>query len=470
MTETVEGAREPAWPPESNVARWLRLGTAAVLLVSHLLVIVGIIGVGLAGFPLLHPRGGWTQMALSSFGLGVLLGALFLFQGPMRLPRLGTATAWLALRISGTVTSLIGESMDWPAWVGLAELVILGGLVGYQMVADVRQLVHRHRDTSWRRALFPAGSFRVVVLLTVPTILLVGAYAWGKLRRRQYGLARELSAFHRLAVSGQEEAVLGFLERKPEALQRRSYRDATVLRAAAAGGNVRLIKALIVKGTVIDAPDDAGLTPLDWAAILGHAEAADVLRKAGAEADLLSATAIGDREAVLELLEEEGLPPHPGPAGYTPLHMALRFGHDRIARALVEQGAPVNAAARGSLKTTPWLEELNDEDRNRISALFATGAVTPLHEAVGAGSPEMIELLIERGVRVNARDEAGLTPLHWVVILGRAEAVERLLVVGAEVELLDASGRGTVERALLKGRDRIADILRGYSLIGKSAR
>ena len=57
------------------------------------------------------------------------------------------------------------------------------------------------------------------------------------------------------------------------------------------------------------------------------------------------------------------------------------------------------------------------------------------------GQTEVIELLIQKGADVNARNRNGTTPLHGAVFLGQTEAVELLIQKGA-----DANAR-TNERA-----------------------
>jgi tetratricopeptide (TPR) repeat protein len=72
----------------------------------------------------------------------------------------------------------------------------------------------------------------------------------------------------------------------------------------------------------------------------------------------------------------------------TPLFSALKNGDLAAARALIEQGADVQAA--------------DSEGK------------TPLHYAAFLGVRDIVELLIHHGADVNSRDRDGLTPLHWV--------------------------------------------------------
>ena len=72
----------------------------------------------------------------------------------------------------------------------------------------------------------------------------------------------------------------------------------------------------------------------------------------------------------------------------TPLLLAATFGHKEIAELLIAKGVDVNAV--GGL--LGW---------------------TPLHWAASEGRKEVAELLIGKGADVNAKDEDGKTPLDW---------------------------------------------------------
>ena len=72
----------------------------------------------------------------------------------------------------------------------------------------------------------------------------------------------------------------------------------------------------------------------------------------------------------------------------TPLHLAATFGHKEIAELLIDKGVDVNAV--GGL--LGW---------------------TPLHWAAREGRKEVAELLIAKGADVNAKDEDGKKPLDW---------------------------------------------------------
>ncbi|MBX5496613.1 MAG: ankyrin repeat domain-containing protein, partial [Bryobacteraceae bacterium] len=89
-------------------------------------------------------------------------------------------------------------------------------------------------------------------------------------------------------------------------------------------------------------------------------------------------------------------------AAASDLHHAARAGDLEKVKALLREGAPVNA--RDSL------------------------GGTALHDAAWAGEREVVEALLDAGADVNAEHtEAGSTPLHYAVITNHLEIVKLLL-------------------------------------------
>src|SRR5262245_22178664 len=77
------------------------------------------------------------------------------------------------------------------------------------------------------------------------------------------------------------------------------------------------------------------------------------------------------------------------------------------------------------------------------------GGSTALHHAAGYGSLANLELLIDKGADVNAKNRRGSTPLHWAI---HDEAKVRLLLSkGADVNTKQAQGRTPLFLAALLG-------------------
>ncbi|CAM9408287.1 unnamed protein product [Ectocarpus sp. 4 AP-2014] len=165
-----------------------------------------------------------------------------------------------------------------------------------------------------------------------------------------------------------------------------------------------VIQALVEAGAAVEARDRRGFTPMMTAGEKGSRETVAALANIGAEVDAKEVRG-GKR---------------------TPLVIAAQKANASAAAALLEYGARVNLAVGDGL--------------------------TPLHEAVGAGSIDVAEMLVRAGANVNATNEsAGMTPLHLAVANDQHAAARLLVHSGADVCLPDARGltclRLTIEMA-----------------------
>jgi len=108
----------------------------------------------------------------------------------------------------------------------------------------------------------------------------------------------------------------------------------------------------------------------------------------------------GDKEKILQLLNQNINIDLKDKNGYTPLHWAVLIGKEEIASLLIARGANVNT-------TLP-------------------GGFTPLHDAVYVGGKNMVQLLIANGARVYAADQQGKRPLDLAVEQGSQEMIQML--------------------------------------------
>lgn len=107
--------------------------------------------------------------------------------------------------------------------------------------------------------------------------------------------------------------------------------------------------------------------------------------------------------------------------GSTPLHLACRDGHEKIASFLLEMGA--NVESKNKFGRTPSLYLASWKGHGTIvSFLLQNGAKvnvyqdedvsTPLHEASKKGHRAIVSSLLEKGADVNVKDYYGSSPLH----------------------------------------------------------
>lgn len=116
-----------------------------------------------------------------------------------------------------------------------------------------------------------------------------------------------------------------------------------------------------------------------------------------------------------------------------PIASACLGGHENVVRILLATGIDINYC--------------NDESS------FLT-------YAVASGSVELVQMLLERGARVNADAVAPLgTPLNSAIWDGRRDIMQMLLDCGADVNLVDHHKRSPLSSAAVRGYQDIVQLL-----------
>lgn len=114
--------------------------------------------------------------------------------------------------------------------------------------------------------------------------------------------------------------------------------------------------------------------------------------------------------------------------GFAPLHEAVRAGSPGLVQLLLERKADPN------LRTT------------------ALGGVTALHLAARRDADQIAEVLIAHGASVDALSlEGKATPLHEACRAGAETTAVRLLLAGANARLLDGDGFPACQLAKASG-------------------
>ncbi|MBK6778864.1 MAG: ankyrin repeat domain-containing protein [Gemmatimonadetes bacterium] len=158
------------------------------------------------------------------------------------------------------------------------------------------------------------------------------------------------------------------------------------LASAAQTGDVARLRELLDHNRDFSTmPDQAGCTPLHYAAYFGHLEAARYLLSIGADPAALSmdplrnqplhAAATAGHAAVVTLLLGAGADPNAEQSGqWTPLHGAAEKGHVEVVRALLAAGArPGRASYSGA---TPR-SLARDKAHAQVVALLEPAPGTP---------------------------------------------------------------------------------------------
>jgi len=235
------------------------------------------------------------------------------------------------------------------------------------------------------------------------------------------------------------------------------------------------------KDNIWNIEDNAGRTPLSWAAGQGHEAAVRLLvEREDVDADSkdtndrtpLLWAAEGGHEAVVRLLvEREDVDADSMDIdGQTPLSWAAEEGHEAVVRLLIER-EDVDADSKDIDGRTPlsWAAEEGDEavvrllvEREDVVAdSKEIDGQTPLSWAAGRGHEAVVRLLVAReDVDADSKDINGRTPLSWAAERGR-EAVVRLLVEREDVDAdsTDKNGRTPLSWAAERGHEAVVRLL-----------
>ncbi|BGP37936.1 phosphate system positive regulatory protein pho81 [Rhodotorula kratochvilovae] len=239
----------------------------------------------------------------------------------------------------------------------------------------------------------------------------------------------------------------------------------TALHESASAGRLALVVACLAQGLSVAQADVYGRQPLHYAAMNGHAEVCRTLLDAGASpstadldgyspiiysitngwtavvetflaagvsfdapaqesagADQLNALSLASQyghEAIARLLLERGAKVLPNPAGYWPQHLAAREGHAGVLGLLVEAiQAQGGAGAEGGIDVPDKYSQ-----------------ATPLCHAASEGHVDSVRVLLAAGADVHAVDEFKRTPIHYAAWQGHIDCVNLLIDAGATVPL-----------------------------------
>jgi ankyrin repeat protein len=197
-----------------------------------------------------------------------------------------------------------------------------------------------------------------------------------------------------------------------------------------ADGRTDLVFDYLAQGHAADSADEGGVSLVQWCAYHGDVSALRYLVSRGAplaalgeNLDLSGAVFHGHWRLCEFLIEHGADVNHPSPGtGETPLHAALSKTdssvYNRVLKILLASGADPNSATRAGVETEAFMRDCR------------TKGETPLHRAAAFGDAEAIQLLLDAGAAIDARDAHGDTPLSWASWYLRPRAILRMLCYG----------------------------------------
>lgn len=253
------------------------------------------------------------------------------------------------------------------------------------------------------------------------------------------------------------------------------------LAVAAERGDLTSLRALLAKGTDINATRVDGSTALHAAVHADRLDVTEALLRAGARAAAtnrygvtpLSLAALNGNAEIIRRLLDAGVDPNSvDPAGETALMTAARTGVPAALRVLLDRGAHVDARDP-TFQQTALMLAVREGHAAAVELLLKAGAAVnaqtrtgPLPAFVkpckgtGCGS-EGVGInrggLPDRGRRAEAK--GGMTPLLYAARDGQAQAARLLLAAGADLEQAEVNGIRPLLMAMLNDHLDVAQAL-----------
>uniref|UniRef100_A0A674P0J3 Ankyrin 3 n=1 Tax=Takifugu rubripes TaxID=31033 RepID=A0A674P0J3_TAKRU len=174
----------------------------------------------------------------------------------------------------------------------------------------------------------------------------------------------------------------------------------------------------------------------------------------------------GKMEVASLLLHKRAAPDAAGKSGLTPLHVAAHYDNQRVALLLLDQGASPHSAAKNGYTPLHIAAKKNQMDIGTtlleygadINAVTRQG-ISPIHLAAQDGSVDLVSLLLAKNANVNVCNKSGLTPLHLAAQEDKINVAEVLLNHGADVNPQTKMGYTPIHVACHYGNAKMANFL-----------
>jgi palmitoyltransferase len=194
-------------------------------------------------------------------------------------------------------------------------------------------------------------------------------------------------------------------------------------------GRTDLVFDYLAAGHAATEMDSSGVSLIQWCAYYGDVSAMKFLLANGASLDSLGddlgliGACFHGHWRLCQFLVERGADVNRPMAdtAETPLHSTLCKGdlaHNLVLSVLLASGANPNCVTKKSVETGGFMRDAR------------TKAETPLHRAAAFCDEQAIQLLLDAGATVDAKDQNGDSPLSWASWYLRPASILRKLCYG----------------------------------------
>ena len=257
-----------------------------------------------------------------------------------------------------------------------------------------------------------------------------------------------------------------------------SAADDPIVRAAASG-DMKAVRTLLVQKHDPDGRGSDGSTALHWVVRADDLETVNALLRAGAHVSMANALGVtpayvaadsGNAAILKRLLDAGADVKSADESGDTLLMAAVRAGNADAVDLLLERGASVNAGdPQFSHTALMWAARRNDT--SIMKRLLAKGADAdartrigekPIARPAGAGGGSHGVGIVRSGVPPQGEQQptpGGMTPLLFAARDGQADAARLLLEAGADVNAADPNGITPLVMALTNAQFGVAKLL-----------
>jgi ankyrin repeat protein len=196
-----------------------------------------------------------------------------------------------------------------------------------------------------------------------------------------------------------------------------------------ADGRTDLVFDYLAQGHPHSSKTSDGSSLLQWCAYYGDVSAMKFLLTKGEELQSLgediglNAAAFHGHWRLCQFLIERGanVNAREKESGETPLHAATsshRMGQHSVVKVLLDADSDPNLATNPSAESGAFMRDVR------------TRGETPLHRAAAFATEDTIQLLLDAGAKIDAKDMNGDSPLTWASWHLRPDSVLRKLLYG----------------------------------------